>query len=378
MMYGGSDTSIADSNCLEFYDEDNCPIQSLVLWGTDPSYSCTASGGRMVNELRAKGVKTVVIDPRLTADAAKATVWLPIRPGTDVALMLAWIRYILVNRLYDEEFVLRWTNMPYLVDCQTRYIVRPHEATEAMPASALVWDRKTGAAREMEYPWNEEYDVELFGTHIVDGKLYKTGAQLLWEQVEEYTLEKAGEICWLEPERIEKAIRIYTENRPGSVCLGVAADHTANSEQAAMAANILDFLMGNVEKPGVAMQRFRISGVLKEPNYPVPVALKCLPKEQYSKRLGGREYKGRAIWYASHPGSILEAILTGKPYQQRMWIDRSGNRLGVMAEAGRWAQAIEKLDYVVHMFTSYLYDCLCGCRPADTGMAGNRNDRRDL
>jgi len=46
MMYGGSDNSIADSNCLELYDEDNTPIETLVLWGTDPSYSCPSSGGR--------------------------------------------------------------------------------------------------------------------------------------------------------------------------------------------------------------------------------------------------------------------------------------------------------------------------------------------
>ncbi|MBQ1415297.1 MAG: molybdopterin-dependent oxidoreductase, partial [Lachnospiraceae bacterium] len=259
MMYGGMDTSIADSNCLEFFDEENCPIRSLVLWGTDPSYSCTASGGRMVNELRQRGVKTVVVDPRLTPDAAKADVWLPLRPETDVALQMAWIRYILVNRLYDEEFVLHWTNLPYLVDCGSRFIVHPADPK----TSALVWDRKTASARVMEYPWNEDYDVELFGTHEIDGKLYKTGAQLLLERVDEYTLEKAGEICWLDPADIERAIRIYAENTPGSVCLGVATDQNINSEQSAMAANILDFLMGNVEKPGVAMQRFRISGVLK-------------------------------------------------------------------------------------------------------------------
>ena len=47
--------------------------------------------------------------------------------------------------------------------------------------------------------------------------------------------------------------------------------------------------MGNLEKPGALMQRFRTSGVLKVPNYPVPVALKCLPPEQLKKRLGGRD-----------------------------------------------------------------------------------------
>jgi formylmethanofuran dehydrogenase subunit B len=81
MMYGGVDPSIADSNALEIYFPEDTPMKTLVLWGTDPSYSCPASGGGAVVDLRAKGVKTIVVDPRFTPDAAKADVWLPLRPG---------------------------------------------------------------------------------------------------------------------------------------------------------------------------------------------------------------------------------------------------------------------------------------------------------
>ena len=357
MMYGGSDISIADSNCLEFYDEENNPIQTLVLWGTDPSFSCPSSGGRMVNELRAKGVKTVVIDPRFTPDAAKANVWLPIRPGTDVALMLVWIRYILTNELYDRDFVLRWTNLPYLVDPETKVMVRANELGMSDTVSDsngvdifAVWDSKTNEAKALPYPWNEELDAALFGSFTINGKTYKTGAQMLLERVDEYTLEKAGKICELDPGKIEEAIRLYTDVSPSGLCLGVATDQTPNSVQAAMAANALEMLLGHMEKPGVPMQRFRTSGVLKVPNYPVPVAEKCIPEEQYKKRLGGREYKGLSIWYAGHPGSVLEAILTGEPYRPKVWIDRSGNKLGVLAEAGRWKEAIDKMEYIVHMY----------------------------
>ncbi len=357
MMYGGSDNSIADSNCLEFYDEEHNPIQTLVLWGTDPSFSCPSSGGRMVNELRAKGVKTVVIDPRFTPDAAKATIWLPIRPGTDVALMLAWIRYILTNELYDHDFVLKWTNLPYLVDPDTKEMIRACElglAQDKADANGVdiftVWDQKTSSAKALSYPYQDDLDIALFGSYEINGKTYKTGAQLLLERADEFTLEKAGEICQLDPAKIEEAIHLYADNSPSGLCLGVATDQTPNSVQAAMAADTMDMLMGNMEKPGVPMQRFRTSGVLKVPNYPVPVAQKCLPEEQFQKRLGGQEFKGLSIWYAGHPGSVLDAILTGKPYQPKVWIDRSGNKLGVLAEAGRWKEAIDKLEFIVHMY----------------------------
>ena len=351
MMYGGVDPSIADSNALEIYDTEDTPIQTLVLWGTDPSYSCPASGGGAVVDLRAKGVKTVVIDPRLTPDAAKADVWLPIRPGTDVALMLAWIRYIMENKLYDEEFVMKWTNLPYLVDAETKMLVRASVSTDPdIPDTFMIWDAKTNSMKEMAYPWNDEVEPVLQGTFKVDGKTYKTGFQMLWEQAQQYTLDYAADICELDPVKIEEAIRTYAEHTPSGIAIGVSTDQTPNSVQAAMASATLDLLMGNVEKPGTLLQRFRTSGVFDMPNYPVPIAADRLPDEQLKKRLGGIEHKGLHIWYAGHITSVFDAVLTGVPYKPRVWIDRSGNKLGAIADAQKVKKVIDELDFIVHMY----------------------------
>ncbi|MCC8142391.1 MAG: molybdopterin-dependent oxidoreductase [Lachnospiraceae bacterium] len=352
MMYGGVDPSIADSNALELYFPEDTPIKCLVLWGTDPSYSCTASGGRMVNELRAKGVKTVTIDPRFTPDAAKADVWLAPRPGTDVALMLSWIRYILDNKLYDEDFVMHWTDLPYLVDTETKFMLRPKKGENGEPDTFMVWDAKTNSMQPLEYPWNDDLDPVLDGAWVVDGKEYKTGYRLLWERVEEWTLEHVGEVCEIEPERIEKAIHMFTDNKPSGLAIGVATDQTPNSEQAAMAACIIDSLMANIERPGALCQRFRVSGTLRMPNYPVPQAENMLPDEMLKIRLGGNEYKGLHIWWGGQGAAILDACITGKPYPLKMWIDRSGNKFGVVAEANKIEEAIKHLDYVVH---AYMY-----------------------
>ena len=351
MMYGGTDPSIADSNALEIYYPDETPIQCLCLWGTDPSYSCPASGGNAVVELRARGVKTIAIDPRFTPDAAKADIWLPIRPGTDVALMLCWIRYILEHRLYDADFITRWSNLPYLVDAETKMFLRAEVSHDKdTPDTFMVWDANSGSAKPMAYPWDDALDPVLDGVFTVDGREVKTGFRLLWEQCQDYTLEKAAEICWLDRDKIEQAIRMFAENTPGGLALGVATDQTPNSVQAAMAAATIDLLLGNVERPGSLLQRFRTSGALRMPNYPVPQATKLLPPGQLTKRLGGNEYKGLHIWWAGHPTSIRDAVLTGKPYQPRVWLDRSGNKLGVVAESAKWVEAMEKLDFIVHMY----------------------------
>lgn len=351
MMYGGEDPSIADSNALELYFTEDTPIKTLVLWGTAPSYSCPASGGGAVVDLRAKGVKTVVIDPRFTPDAAKADVWLPIRPGTDVALMLSWIKYIIDKNLYDSEFVMKWTNLPYLVNVKTNMLLRAEKSNNPdIPDTFMVWDTKTNSAKPLPYPWDDNLKPALEGSYIIDGIEYKTGFQLLKERAEPYTLESAAEICWLDADKIEEAINLFAQNTPSGLAIGVATDQTPNSVQAAMAAATIDLLVGNVERPGALLQRFRKSGTFDMPHYPVPICADKLPDEQLKKRLGGNEYKGLHIWYAGHPSSHLEAMLTGEPYKPRVWIDRSGNKLGALANSQKWEKAIEGLDFIVHMY----------------------------
>jgi anaerobic selenocysteine-containing dehydrogenase/Fe-S-cluster-containing dehydrogenase component len=63
----------------------------------------------MVNDWRLKnGAAMVVVDPRLSVTASKADRWLPIRPGTDMALGLALCHHILANALHDRRFCTQW------------------------------------------------------------------------------------------------------------------------------------------------------------------------------------------------------------------------------------------------------------------------------
>lgn len=179
MMYGGPSTSIADESAREIYNP-NSAIKTLVLWGTDASYSCTAGGGRALVELRAKGVRTISIDPRFQPDAAKADIWLPIRPGTDVALMLGWTRYIIEKDLYDHEFVMKWTNLPYLVNAETKRLVRASDLDAAGDAKTfVVWDAKTNSPKPIKYPWDDALDPVLDGEFEWAGVKYRTGFNAL-------------------------------------------------------------------------------------------------------------------------------------------------------------------------------------------------------
>jgi anaerobic selenocysteine-containing dehydrogenase len=348
IMYGGPSTSIADESALEIYVPDT-PMKSFVLWGTDASYSCPAGGGRALSDLKARGVKSVSIDPRFVPDAAKADVWLPIRPGTDVALQLAWISYIIENGLYDKDFTMHWTNLPYLVNTQTKMFVRPQDIFgEGSPKDYVVWDAKTNAPQILQYPWNDNYDVVLDGAFTYKGVEYKTGFRLLREQAAPFTIEKAAEICWLDPKKIVEAIKIFVDG-PSGISLGVATDQFPNSTEAAMCSVILNSIMGYVEKPGTMMQRFPNGGCSPAGSL-APRALHMMPFEQLKKRLGGIEYKGLLQWDAGCVHAIQRAILTEKPYPLKVWLERSGNKFGVLGNASSWEPAVKKMDFVVHMY----------------------------
>jgi thiosulfate reductase/polysulfide reductase chain A len=72
----------------------------------------TSETGEMMDAL-ARGAKLVYLDPRFTKTASKATEWIPIRPGTDSAFLLAMIHVIVENELADCEFVKK-----YVVGCE--------------------------------------------------------------------------------------------------------------------------------------------------------------------------------------------------------------------------------------------------------------------
>jgi anaerobic selenocysteine-containing dehydrogenase len=62
-----------------------------------------------VEEARRNGGQLVVIDPYATRTARAADWHIPIRPGTDSALALGMMHILIRDRLYDEEYVARWT-----------------------------------------------------------------------------------------------------------------------------------------------------------------------------------------------------------------------------------------------------------------------------
>ena len=80
----------------------------IIWWGVNDaeSHPITHSWFRRRKEI--VKAKWVVIDPRMTPTALAAETWVPVKPGTDMALAFGMIHYIINNNLIDRDFVDKW------------------------------------------------------------------------------------------------------------------------------------------------------------------------------------------------------------------------------------------------------------------------------
>lgn len=83
-------------------------IDCITLIGTHIGEDARNTVMQDFSAARARGASVITVDPRFSTAAMKADYWLPIKPGTDTALLLAWIHVLINEDLYDAAYVENW------------------------------------------------------------------------------------------------------------------------------------------------------------------------------------------------------------------------------------------------------------------------------
>jgi ferredoxin-nitrate reductase len=98
----------SDGQPGSYTDVDHC--DALALWGHNVAETQTVLWMRMLDRLHGPDrPRLVVADPRLTPVAREADVHLPVRPGTNLALMNGVLREVIVNGWIDAGYVSEHT-----------------------------------------------------------------------------------------------------------------------------------------------------------------------------------------------------------------------------------------------------------------------------
>ena len=210
-----------------------------------------------------KNFSMVVVDPRFSKTAAHADRWVPIQPGTDAALALGMIRWIIENERFDRTYLenpntaaanadneTTWTDATHLVRTDEMLFLTAEDAgltppddgkppfrvvmTEAGPELA-----DTAAGGQLEY------------TGEVNGVPVKTAFTLLKERAMEKTLDEYARICGSDSRVITEMAEEFTSHGKRAVAelYRGPVQHT-NGYYSAQAIILLNVLIGNADWKG--------------------------------------------------------------------------------------------------------------------------------
>ncbi len=164
----------------------------LIIFGANPAAAGGAAENPVFAKARERGMKIIAIDPVLSTTAAKADEWLPIKPGTDCAFILAMIYIILYElNIYDVDFLKEMTNAPYLVGPDGYWL------RDKKTAKAQVWDRMDNKPKTFDDTGIK--DAALEGSFEIESIQGKPSFQLLKDHIKQYTPEWAANITEIQP-----------------------------------------------------------------------------------------------------------------------------------------------------------------------------------
>ncbi|MFJ9517875.1 molybdopterin-dependent oxidoreductase [Kitasatospora sp. NPDC101801] len=142
---------------------------------------------RMMDRIRSAGAKLIVVDPRRNATAAKADLFLQIRPGTDLALLNGLLHLLVANGHTDEAFIAEftegWGEMPaFLADYPPETVAAITGVPETDIRLAARW---IGEAGEWTSCWTMGLNQSTHGTwntnalvnlHLATGAICRPGS----------------------------------------------------------------------------------------------------------------------------------------------------------------------------------------------------------
>ena len=113
-------------------------VEFILMVGRNMMEAISTSETSNLSDAISRGAKLVYLDPRFTKTAAKATEWIPIRPGTDAAFLLAMINVIVSNELADCEFVKQYVlGCDDIQEVMSQYTPEWAETKTGVPAATI-------------------------------------------------------------------------------------------------------------------------------------------------------------------------------------------------------------------------------------------------
>ena len=186
----------------EFGDPDWDRTKYFVLWGVAEDHASNPIKIGL-EKLKRRGGKFVAINPVRTGYQAIADEWVAIKPGTDGILALSMIHTLLKHRLFDQDFLIRYTNAPNLV------VQAPGKQNDGLfyrdaEGNQQVYDLNTAGFVSDMQPGSSPALCGVYET--ARGEQVKTAFTLLMERYlkDDYAPQHAAAVCGVDAGTIER------------------------------------------------------------------------------------------------------------------------------------------------------------------------------
>jgi anaerobic selenocysteine-containing dehydrogenase len=192
---------------LDRLDLERCNYVLLAGRTFGGTFSIASSSTRNLADAVQRGMKIVCVDPRFNREAQFGE-WVPLRPGTHIALAASLLHCILreIGR-YDEWWLKVRSNAPYLIPDTEQYLAKSRVFMEDYvrdpeTGKPLVWDETIGVPVPFDHDKGETYALK--GAYVVNGQKVKTCLQALTDYVVDFTPEWASEITTIPAAKIRE------------------------------------------------------------------------------------------------------------------------------------------------------------------------------
>jgi anaerobic selenocysteine-containing dehydrogenase len=297
------------------YDVENA--RCITIWGADPlaanrqvSYYSSVWGDAIDR------AHIAVVEPRLSATAAKADEWLPLKPGTDGALAVALAHILLTEGLWYKDFVGDF------IDGENRFVA------------------------------GQDVDAEMFE------EIHTNGIVTWWNlELKDKTPEWAAKITGLPAEQIQRVAVEYAKAAPHCISwVGGGPVMQVRGGYASMICHALNGLTGGVDNVG-GTQTANKEYTSKFPK-PDDFMDEIAKKGKKHKKI---DHRGRLEFPALNKGkpgggvvtnNAADGILNADPNEIKVAIGYMNNFTFSCPQPERWERALAKIPFLVHITTN--------------------------
>lgn len=228
---------LAYGNNVESYTSDAWFDADYILFSVYNPNATRIPDAHFIWEAQHNGGRIVSTAPDMNPSSIHADLWMPIKPGTDAFLAMAFVNVIIKEKLYKPEFMKEQTDLPMLVRTDNQMLLRESDL-EADGSDEVFyhWDLNTKQAVKVKGSMGskektlklDKVDPAIEGRFTVEGISVTTAFEYVKKEAAKYTPEYASKFTGLDADMVRREAKRMAKARKAIVMLGFGSSRYSN------------------------------------------------------------------------------------------------------------------------------------------------------